>query len=294
MSYRGQFRGPQNPGMPPGGGYPPSGRSFSLFEGGHSPLGRGNFSPQGGYSPSGGGYFPQGISTKQLTLKPPQGISGNAVATIGGDNVFSLIAHLPPPHTLNPHSPAVYAAYLVDNSGKNGFYAGTLTPAGNGVYQARFRSPVPLVHYNKVLVSLEDPQNIGQAPMGPIVLKNEEGLLSGLSALEPLKRAGGKLWEKAGNFIRGRFGGQAQYQQAPGQNGHNQPPVQNQVPSQEYGRIPGQQSPTPAPTPTTSTQASVEAQNPLPNPNPAPAAQPGYQNPSSVPQGNPETKTPEQ
>jgi len=161
----------------------------------------------------GSGLFSQGsgglmggdpAGPRQLTLVASEGFSGNGMATIGIDNTFSMIAHLPPPHTVNPYSPAVYAAYLVDGKGKNGFYAGTLRAAGNGMYQVNFRSPIPLVHYNRVVVSLESPQGIGQAPQGPIVMKVKEGLMDGLA---PVKKIGGDMWGKMKGFVGNRFGG---------------------------------------------------------------------------------------
>ncbi|NLI93405.1 MAG: hypothetical protein GX434_14840 [Peptococcaceae bacterium] len=151
-----------------------------------------------------GGLGGDPMGPRQLTLIPSEGFSGNGMATIGMDNSFSLIAHLPPPHTFSPYAPAVYAAYLVDGKGKNGFYAGTLKAAGNGMYQANFKSPVPLVHYNRVVVSLESPQGIGQAPQGPIVMKVKEGLLDGFG---PVKKMGGDMWGKVKGFIGNRIGG---------------------------------------------------------------------------------------
>jgi hypothetical protein len=140
----------------------------------------------------------------QLSLVPSEGFSGNGMATIGTDNTFSLIAHLPPPHTFSPYSPAVYAAYLVDSKGQHGFYAGTLKAAGSGMYQASFRSPVPLVHYNRVVVSLESPQGIGQAPQGPIVMKVKEGIWDNLG---PVKKIGGDMWGKMKGFVGSRING---------------------------------------------------------------------------------------
>jgi hypothetical protein len=144
---------------------------------------------------------------RQLSLVASEGFSGNGMATIGLDNNFSVIAHLPPPHTLSPYSPAVYAAYLVDGKGKSGFYAGTLKAAGNGMYQTNFRSPVPLIHYNRVVVSLESPQGIGQAPQGPIVMKVKEGFLDGLG---PVRKVGGDMWGKVKSFVGSRFGGKTE------------------------------------------------------------------------------------
>jgi len=185
----------------------------------------------------GSGLFSQGtggllggnpMGPRQLNLVASEGFSGNGMATIGMDNTFSVIAHLPPPHNFSPYAPAVYAAYLVDSKGKNGFYAGTLKAAGNGMYQASFRSPVPLVHYNKVVVSLESPQGIGQAPQGPIVMKVKEGLFDGLG---PVKKIGGDMWGKVKGFVGNRFGGNKET--SANQSGSSQNPVQ-QPPMQQY------------------------------------------------------------
>lgn len=155
----------------------------------------------------GSGLLSQGgggtMESRHLNLVASEGFSGNGMATIGIDNNFSLVAHLPPTHTMSPHAPAVYAAYLVDAKGKNGFYAGTLKPAGRGVYQANFRSPVPLAHYNKVVISLENPQGISQAPQGPIVMKVKEGILDGFG---PAKEKGGEVWGKVKGFFNERLG----------------------------------------------------------------------------------------
>lgn len=161
----------------------------------------------------GSGLFSHGLETgvgqnalgpRQLSLVASQGFSGNGMASIGMDNSFSVIAHLPPPHSFSPYAPAVYAAYLVDEKGKNGFYAGTLRAAGGGMYQMYFRSPVPLVHYDKVVVSLEHPQGIGQFPQGPIIMKVKEGLFDSMG---PVKRVGGNIWGKVKGFVSSRFGG---------------------------------------------------------------------------------------
>ncbi|MCG1024871.1 MAG: hypothetical protein J5Y07_04015 [Dehalobacter sp.] len=198
------------------------------------------------------GIFPQGMggmqgesimgmTPRQLNLVASEGFSGNGMATIGTDNNFSVIAHLPPAHTFSPYAPAVYAAYLVDGKGKSGFYAGTLRPAGNGMYQANFRSPVPLVHYDKVVISLESPQSIMQSPQGPIVMKVKEGFFPGLG---PVKKVGSNMWGKVRGFVGSRFGSKNeinQNQPSPGQNSGQlpaQPPVQQsqvpQYPPQPY------------------------------------------------------------
>ena len=144
------------------------------------------------------------MGPRQLNLVASEGFSGNGMASIGMDNTFSVIAHMPPPHTVSGY-PAVYAAYLVDAKGKSGFFAGTLKPAGNGMYQASFRSPVPLVHYDKVVISLESPQSIMQSPQGPIVMKVKEGVFGG--GLEPVKRIGGDVWGRVKGFVSNRIGG---------------------------------------------------------------------------------------
>jgi len=178
---------------------------------------------------SGGG---SPMSQRQLSLVASEGFSGNGMATIGVDNTFSVIAHMPPPHTFSPY-PSVYAAYLVDGKGKSGFYAGTLRPAGNGMYQASFRSPVPLIHYNRVVVSLESPQSIMQTPQGPIVMKVKEGLFDSLG---PVKKAGGNMWGKVKGFVGGRFGGKGE--NIPEQPAVQQPPA---IPQQNIPQYTGQQ-----------------------------------------------------
>lgn len=182
---------------------------------GHNKGFGGLFSKGGRGSLPGGGQGP-----RQLTLMASEGFSGNGMATIGMDNTFSVLANLPPVHMISPHAPAVYAAYLVDKRGQNGFYAGTLRPAGNGMFQASFRSPIPLVHYDKVVISAENPRNIMQAPQGPIVLSAKGGGL--IDALGPVKEKGGELWGKFRGFISERFGGR---QTAPPE----QPPVQTRT-----------------------------------------------------------------
>jgi len=177
--------------------------------------------------------------SRQMSLVCSQGFTGNGMATIGADNTFSVIAHMPSPHTLSPY-PAVYAAYLVDNKGKNGFFAGTLKPAGNGIYQTNFRSPVPLVHYDKVVISLESPQSIMQAPQGPIVMKVKEGIFDG--GLAPIKKVGGNIWGKMKDFVGRRLGG------GPEEDVNepvtmDQNPAQYQAPAQNYQSPQAQVSP---------------------------------------------------
>ncbi len=191
----------------------------------------------------GSGLLSQGgggaMGSRQLNLVASEGFTGNGMATIGVDNNFSMVAHLPPTHTMSPHAPAVYAAYLVDAKGKNGFYAGTLKPAGGGVYQANFRSPVPLAHYNKVVVSLENPQGISQAPQGPIVMKVKEGILDGFG---PAKEKGGEVWGKVKGFFTDRFGGGQEEvpEEYPEQRFETQQAPVQQYPNQQYS---GQQYP---------------------------------------------------
>lgn len=186
----------------------------------------------------GSGPFSQGfggmmggspMGPRQLSLAASEGFSGNGMATIGDDNMFSVIAHLPPTHTFSPHAPAVYAAYLVDGKGKNGFYAGTLKAAGNGMYQTNFRSPVPLVHYDKVVISLESPQSIMQAPQGPIVMMVKDGFMGKLG---PVKKVGGDMWGKVKGFVGNRFGGGKEV--VPEQPALPQPPVQQYSAQQSY------------------------------------------------------------
>lgn len=154
-----------------------------------------------------GGHSEFGQPRQMILQAAQQGIYGNGIATISPDNSFMLIANLPPPHTfaqsIGLRGPVVYASYLVEKSGKTGFLAGVLTPVGNGVYRAQFRSPVPLHSYDKVVISIENPQQLGQAPFGPIILKVKEPL--GLASfLNPVKSLAGSVRSKvAGLFSRG-------------------------------------------------------------------------------------------
>ncbi len=143
---------------------------------------------------------------RQLILQAAQeGIVGNGIATISPDNFFFLVANLPLPHTfLNQgQGSATYASYLVDNKGQTGFLAGVLRPIGNGVYQTQFRSSVPLAHYNRVIVSVENPQYLGQTPNGPIILKVKEPM-GAATFLNPMKNVGGSLWKKVSGVFRGK------------------------------------------------------------------------------------------
>lgn len=141
---------------------------------------------------------------RQLILEPSQpGIAANGIATITPDNMFTCIANLPSPNTLSSQGYGTYAAYLVDERGTTGFLAGILRPVGSGVYQTQFRSQVPLLHYNRVLITLENPQQLGQVPNGPIVLQVKQP--TGPSRfLGPVKKAGGSVWQRISGFMRGR------------------------------------------------------------------------------------------
>lgn len=141
---------------------------------------------------------------RQLILEPAQaGISANGIATISPDNLFTCIANLPSPNTLTGQVNGTYAAYLVDEKGSSGFLAGVLRPVGSGVYQTQFRSQVPLLHYSRVLITVENPQNLGHVPNGPIVLQVKQPM--GASRfLNPVKKAGGSVWQKISGFVRGR------------------------------------------------------------------------------------------
>lgn len=141
---------------------------------------------------------------RQLILQAAQeGIAGSGIATIAPDNSFFLVANLPLPQTFVNQGTAAYASYLVDNKGQTGFLAGILRPIGNGVYQTQFRSSVPLSHYNKVVVSVENPQYLGQAPNGPIILKVKEPM-GAAAFLKPVKNVGGSIWEKVSGLFRGK------------------------------------------------------------------------------------------
>lgn len=187
--------------MPGGGaGFPAGmGSDFAGAAGGEK-MGKGPFSFLSSGGPAPGGYG----QPRQLILQPArEGIIGNGIATISPDNSFFLLANLPPPHTFlgQGQGNASYAAYLVDKKGRNGFLAGILRPVGNGVYQAQFRSTVPLSPYERVVVSAENPQYLAQAPNGPIVLQVKEGM--GPSAfLKPAKNAGSSIWKKISGLFR--------------------------------------------------------------------------------------------
>ena len=180
-------------------------------------------------------YYQQSFGpNRELILQPVEGVSGNGIAIIGGDNVFSVTAYLPPPSMLYPNSVAIYAVYLVDQGSKNGFYAGTLSSGGGGVYQMQFKSTVPLVHYKKVVVSIENPQNLRHAPQGPIVLKVKEGI-GAATVVEPVKKVGKFMWEKVNNLIGGLSGNKEQ-QEIP-QEQQGAPQGQGQYQGAPQGRV---------------------------------------------------------
>lgn len=163
---------------------------------------------QGGYN-SGMGYNayqtyyqPQ---MRQLILEPAQpGILGNGMATISSENSFLLMANLPVPQTfLVQGQMGIYACYLADNKGKTGFLAGVLKSVGNGVYRAHFQSPVPLHNYSRVIVSVENPAQLGQAPVGPIILKSKEPM-GMMTFLTPMKNTAATVWGKISGMIKGR------------------------------------------------------------------------------------------
>ncbi len=149
------------------------------------------------------GYYQ--AQTRQLILQAAQeGIIGNGVATISPDNTFLLIANLPAPQTFLAHGQTgMYATYLVDDKGKTGFLVGALRPVGNGVYRAHFQSQVPLHHYSRVVVSVENPAQLGQAPMGPIILKVKDPM-GMMTFLTPVKNTATTVWGKVSGFINSR------------------------------------------------------------------------------------------
>jgi len=163
---------------------------------------------QGGYNRGMGYNQNQGYyqaQARQLILEAAQpGIIGNGVATISPDNIFLLIANLPPPQTfLGQGQTGMYASYLVDDKGKTGFLVGVLRSVGNGVYRAHFQSQVPLHHYSRVVVSVENPALLGQAPNGPIILKVKEPM-GMMTFLTPMKNTATTVWGKISGLINGR------------------------------------------------------------------------------------------
>jgi len=162
---------------------------------------------QGGYNQDMGFNKNQGYyqtQARQLTLEAAQqGIIGNGVATISPDNSFLLIANLPPPQTfLRQGQTGIYATYLVDEKGKTGFLVGGLRPVGNGVYRAHFQSQVPLHHYSRVIISVENPAMLGQVPNGPIILKVKEPM-GMMTFLNPMKNTATTVWGKISGLIKG-------------------------------------------------------------------------------------------
>lgn len=163
---------------------------------------------QSGYNQGMGYNQNQGYSqvqARQLILQAAQeGIMGNGVATISPDNSFLLIANLPAPQTfLGQGQTGMYAAYLVDDKGKTGFLVGGLRSVGNGVYRAHFQSQVPLHHYSRVVVSVENPAQLGQAPNGPIILKVKEPM-GMMTFLTPMKNTATTIWGKISGLIKSR------------------------------------------------------------------------------------------
>jgi hypothetical protein len=147
-------------------------------------------------------YQPQ---VRQLILEPAQpGIIGNGMATISAESSFLLIANLPVPQTfLVQGQKGMYACYLVDNKGKTGFLAGVLKSVGNGVYRTHFQSPVPLYNYSRVVVSVENPAQLGQVPNGPIILKVKEPM-GMMTFLIPMKNTAVTAWEKITGLFKSR------------------------------------------------------------------------------------------
>lgn len=229
----GQTAYPANPGgtgFPAGGGMPgaPLGPGIPGVAGMHgTPSGPGETTVSGGqgmvsapgWGGSGGGNMGKGpfsflgsnepslFQARQLILEPAgDGITGNGVATISPDNTFVMVANLPPPYTFQTmqsggRASVVYATYLVDKKGKNGFLAGVLSPVGNGMYRAHFRSQVPLTSYERVIVSVENPQYLGPAPNGMVVLRVKEPM-GPMAVLTPIKNAAGSLWGKIAGLTK--------------------------------------------------------------------------------------------
>lgn len=163
---------------------------------------------QGGYNQGMGynqsqGYY-QGQARQLILQAAQQGIIGNGVATISADNSFLLVANLPAPQTfLGQGQTGMYASYLVDDKGKTGFLVGVLRSVGNGVYRAHFQSPVPLHHYSRVVVSVENPAQLGQSPNGPIILKVKEPM-GIMTFLTPMKNTATTVWGKISGLINSR------------------------------------------------------------------------------------------
>lgn len=147
------------------------------------------------------GVSPMGkpIKPKQFNLKAAgMGQSGTGIATINDANTFSLIANnLPDPAgfpTNSQQPPPVYVAYLTNRKGQGSFSVGQLYPLGGGTYRAFFQSNVPFYDYDQVVVSLENPYSIGNAPIGPVVLASATG--AGISLPKPVSNFFSSTWEK--------------------------------------------------------------------------------------------------
>lgn len=211
QNSRGGFIGAKQaslPGMPRQAPMP--GQSAGLYPaqqgGGYNWVGNN----QGGYNQGGYGQvqgysqYSQGQSRQLILQAAQEGINGNGVATISPDNSFLLIVNLPPPQTfLGQGQTGMYATYLVDDKGKTGFLVGVLRPVGNGVYRAQFQSQVPLHHYSRVVVSVENPNQLGQAPNGPIILKVKDPM-GVMTFLNPMKTTATSIWGKISGLISGR------------------------------------------------------------------------------------------
>ncbi len=206
QNLRGGFLGPKpNNGMgnvPPinGGLFPNQAPPMSQNTG-YGPMGQINQSAAGQPMFYGGGQ------SRQLILQAAQqGFPGNGIATISPNNQFNIVANLPAPHTLvGQGQKASYVAYLVDEKGKSGFPVGILRPIENGVYQTSFQSPVPLNHYNKAIISLENSGQMNNVPTGPIVLKVKEGFGGGAGAfLAPVGRSAKSVWGRITGLVKGR------------------------------------------------------------------------------------------
>jgi hypothetical protein len=199
QNLRGGFFGGKKPKQPsiPQGGVSPGG----VAPGGGGNMGTGPFSFLGNGGGLGGPGMPQ---ARQLILETTQaGIAANGIASISSDNVFSCMANLPSPNVMLGQGYGTYAAYLVDSKGQTGFLAGILRPVGNGVYQTQFRSQVPLAHYSRVIITIENPQQLGHVPRGPIILQVKQPK-GPIQFLTPIKNAGGSVWKKLSGLIQGK------------------------------------------------------------------------------------------
>lgn len=210
QNSRGGFFGakPQKSGFNPGGPPPmgtvggvPGAQGTTNTGGGN--MGTGPFSFLGSGGAPGGPGMPL-AQARQLILEPAQaGIAANGVATISPDNVFTCIANLPSPNTLISQGYGTYAAYLVDEKGQTGFLAGILRPVGNGAYQTQFRSQVPLAHYSRVIITIENAQQLSHVPRGPIVLQVKQPA-GPIRFLSPVKKAGSSVWKKVTGLFQGK------------------------------------------------------------------------------------------